>query len=306
VLERRGTEMLNRRVVLDSDAIAIEDFACRHPERRGQAVESSARHAIVLVRRGCFIRSADGVESLLDPTLAYCMNPGEEERFDHPQTNGDDCTTVALDPALVALLWGGEETLPSGPLQIPPGLDLAHRLLLAAGRRGADPDELTERAVTIAAATLEQVDSDRVAAGRPATARARRVLVDGARELLAEEPGCPLPKLARTLAVSPHHLSRIFRVATGDTISRHRRRLRTRAALERLAGGEHDLARLAADVGPIRATSAASCVQRPGRFPPRYVRRSALRRRTERRRCCSELGGVPALRSPPAFTSRSV
>jgi AraC-like DNA-binding protein len=211
--------------------------------------EPCTRHALVLVRRGCFIRTVDGVESLLDPTLAYWTNPGEEERFDHPQTNGDDCTTIALDPVLAASLWDGEEILPSGPFPVPPRLDLAHRLLLAAGRKGADPDQLIERAITVAGATLEQIDSNRVAAGRPATARARRVLVNGARELLAAEPGCPLPKLARTLAVSPHHLSRIFRLATGHTISRHRMRLRARAALERLAGGEHDLARLAADVG---------------------------------------------------------
>ncbi len=36
---------------------------------------------------------------------------------------------------------------------------------------------------------------------------------------------------------------------TGQTISRHRMRLRTRAVLERLAAGEDDLARLAADLG---------------------------------------------------------
>jgi AraC-like DNA-binding protein len=241
--------MLSKRIVLDSDGIAIEDFACRHPGRRADAVEPTTRHALVFVRRGCFIRNADGVESLLDPTLAYCMNPGEEERFDHPRTSGDDCTTIALDPALAASLWGREETLPSGPLPVPPRLDLAHRLLLAAGPNASDPEQLVERAITLAGAMLEQVDQHRVAAGRPATARTRRLLVDGARELLATEPGCPLPQLARTLGVSPHHLSRIFRVATGHTISRHRMRLRVRAALERLAGGEHDLARLAADVG---------------------------------------------------------
>jgi AraC-like DNA-binding protein len=55
--------------------------------------------------------------------------------------------------------------------------------------------------------------------------------------------------LAQALAVSPHHLSRIFRQATGHTIARHRMRLRARSALERLGDGEHDLARLAADVG---------------------------------------------------------
>jgi AraC-like DNA-binding protein len=248
VRERGDWAVLSRRIVVDSDAIAIEDFACRHPQGRGGAVEPTVRHALVFVRRGCFIRRANGVESLLDPTLAYCMNPGEEERFDHPRSNGDDCTAIALDPVLVASLWGGEGTLPSGPLPVPPQLDVAHRLLLAAGRKGADPDQLIERAITLAGATLEQVDPCRVAAGRPATARARR-LVDGTRELLAAEPGYPLPRLARTLAVSPHHLSRIFRAATGHTISRHRMRLRARAALERLADGEDNLARLAADVG---------------------------------------------------------
>jgi AraC-like DNA-binding protein len=55
--------------------------------------------------------------------------------------------------------------------------------------------------------------------------------------------------LARRLHVSPHHLSRVFAAATGVPVARHRRRLRARAALERLAGGETDLARLAADTG---------------------------------------------------------
>ena len=53
----------------------------------------------------------------------------------------------------------------------------------------------------------------------------------------------------RIPGVSAHHLSRIFRAAAGHTMSRHRMRLRARAALERLAGGERSLARLAADLG---------------------------------------------------------
>jgi AraC-like DNA-binding protein len=242
--------MLSRRVVFESAGIAIEDVACRHPGGRGATVEATRRHALVFARRGCFTRAVDGVESVVDPTLAYCMNPGEEERFDHPRTHhGDDCTTIALEPGLVASLCGGEEALPSGPVRVPPDVDLAHRLVLVAGRKGGDPDQVVERAITLVGLALEQVDPTRVAAGRPATARARRLLVDGARELLAVEPGCPLPRLARELATSPHHLSRVFRLATGHTISRHRMRLRARAALERLASGEHDLARLAADVG---------------------------------------------------------
>jgi AraC-like DNA-binding protein len=96
---------------------------------------------------------------------------------------------------------------------------------------------------------VERADPRRVAAGRPAGTRSRRALADGARELLAANPERSLPELARALAVSPHHLSRVFRAATGHTVSRHRMRLRARAALERLGGGERNLARLAADLG---------------------------------------------------------
>jgi AraC-like DNA-binding protein len=240
--------MLTSRRLLESDGVVIEAFACRHPQGVGAASELVTRHALVFARRGCFVRSSEGVEALLDPTLAYCMNPGEEERFDHPAGSGDDCTVIALDSALVASIWGGEPPLPAAPLAVSPQLDLAHRLLLARPEQ-ADRDELVERAIGVAATALELVDRRRVAAGRPSTARARRAIVDGARELLATDPGLPLPELARSLYVSPHHLSRTFRAASGHTISRHRMRLRTRAALERLSQGERHLSRLAADVG---------------------------------------------------------
>jgi AraC-like DNA-binding protein len=204
---------------------------------------------LVLVRRGCFARHTDSAESVLDPTLAYCVNPGDAQRIDHPHDDGDDCTSISLTPQLVAQLWGGDATLPSQPLATDPALDLEHRLLLAKARRRCDPDGLVETAVDLAAHLLAGVDRRRVSAGRPTTASRRRALVAGVREVLAGQPDRSLPDLGRDLAVSPHHLSRAFREETGHTIARHRMRLRARAALERLAGGERDLARLAADTG---------------------------------------------------------
>jgi len=241
--------MLSATTVFCHDGVEIADVACRHGHGRGDHLELASRHALVLVRRGCFVRSADGVETLLDPLLAYCMNRGQEQRFDHPHEHGDDCTALFLAPELIASLWGGEPTLPSATLPISPQLDLQHRLLLRAGRSEEDPHDVLERAIALIAATLAASESRRVASGRPAGTRARRALVDGARELLAAAPERSLPELARALAVSPHHLSRSFRAGTGHTISRHRMRLRTRSALERLADGEQNLARLAAELG---------------------------------------------------------
>jgi AraC-like DNA-binding protein len=244
---RKSEAVISSRTIASKDCVAVLDVACRQRAGHGHEIEYATSHALVFVRRGCFVRSADGASSLLDPTLAFCMSPGEEQRYDHPHEHGDDCTVVALDEGQLASLWGGR--LPSGALPTSPAIDLEHRLLLAAARRGGDPDELSEQAMLLAAAALEEVDAPRIASGRPATERAQRQLADGAREALAANPECSRRDLSRQLAVSPHHLSRLFRVVTGHTIARHRMRLRVRAALERLIEGEHDLARLAAEVG---------------------------------------------------------
>lgn len=240
--------MLSARTIHDRDGLEVADVACRHGRGRGSA-EEAQRHSVGFVRRGCFVRSAEGVEAVLDPSAVFFVNPGDEQRYDHPHSGGDDCTAFLLDADLAASLWGGDPTLPHQPLHSSPRLDLEQRLLLADARRGADPNEIGERAILLVAEVLKRSDRPRAESGRPTTSRARRALIDGAREALAADPGQSLPMLASALSVSPHHLSRLFSSATGHTISAHRTRLRARAALERLAGGERNLARLAADLG---------------------------------------------------------
>ncbi len=240
--------MLSFETVFLSDGIEIADVACTHRVGRGHAEWTEGR-ALVFVRRGSFSRSADGRETMLDPTFAYAINPDQEHRYDHHNDDGDDCTALYLSAEVVAQLWGGSTELPTGPLPAPPDIDLAQRVLLAVAKRGSDLHEAGERALDLVARTLAQQDGRAVASGRPSTEAARRALVDGVREMLAADRERSLPGLARELSVSPHHLSRVFRTITGHTISRHRMRLRTRDALERLAAGERNLARLAAAAG---------------------------------------------------------
>ena len=241
--------MLRARTLISRDGFELVDVACRHAAGPGPEAELSVAHAIVFVRRGCFVRSADGQDALLDPTVAYCMNPGQEQRYDHPHTGGDDCTALFLAPAVIASVGGGDPTLPSGPLHTTSRIDLTHRLLLGAGHRRSNDHEAVEAAIGLLALSLEQADARRVDSGRPGGVRARRAIVDGVRAALAEDPDRSQLELARAMSVSPHHLSRVFRSLTGRTISRHRVALRVRAALERLAAGEQNLARLAAETG---------------------------------------------------------
>src|SRR4051812_19259035 len=249
VLVCEDSAVLAMRTVAAEDGVAVFDVACSHGRGRGDAHEQAGGHAVVLVRRGCFARVADGARALLDPTVAYCMNPGEEQRYDPPHHGGDDCTSVSLAPELVVALRG-EDRLPSGPLPVSPAADVEHRLLAAATHRG-DRAEVAERALALIARVVESGHPSPRARSprRPRTDSAQRALVDGAREALAAGPDTSLAELATMLAVSPHHLSRVFRARAGHTIARHRMRLRVRSALERLAAGEHDLGRLAADAG---------------------------------------------------------
>jgi AraC-like DNA-binding protein len=228
----------------------------------------------VFVRSGCFVRTADATSAVLDPTRAYCITPGQEQRYDHPHAGGDDCTSVVLAPALLASMWGGDPTLPSGCLPSSPRVDLEHRFLLAAAGRGEPPEALHERALSLAVTALGEVDPGRVVSGRPSTARARRVLVDAAREALAADPNLPLADLAAGLDVSATHLSRLFRAGTGHTIARHRMRLRARAALERLAGGEQHLARLAAELGFADQSHLCRVIRSETGQTPSHLRRA--------------------------------
>jgi AraC-like DNA-binding protein len=267
-------DVLHSASLLALDGLELADVACRHPRGRGEAGEVANRHGIVFVRRGYFVRSADGVETVLDPTLAYCVTPSVEQRFDHPHDDGDDCTALFLDDELIQSLWGGDHDLPGGPIATTPEVDVEHRLLLAAARRNVDKHSVFERSLLLAARMLERHDPTPVGSGRPSTARARAALVEGARELLAADPRRSLTDLSDELAASPHHLSRTFRQATGRTISAHRIRLRVRAALERLAGGDDDLARLAAELGFADQSHLTRSVRAETRATPGALRRS--------------------------------
>ena len=225
----------------------------------------------MFVRRGCFHRRVNGVEGFVDPAVVYFERSADEQQIAHP-AGGDSCTALYVSETMLASLWGGELGLPDEPLPTDARTDLSHRLLVAAVARG-DVSEAVEAVVSLAADVLEQAPPERVAVGRPATAQARRRAVTATREAFAETPTACLAELAGRVALSPHHLSRVFKAETGETISRYRNRLRVRLALERLADGERCLARLAADLGFVDQAHLARVVRSEGGASPSELRR---------------------------------
>jgi AraC-like DNA-binding protein len=231
-----------RRVLVDSTDFIV-DVHCDAGRSSWSEVEQATDYALVLPRSGYFERRADGTEMLVDAGVAYFRAPGEEQQVAHPTDGGDRCTTIGFKPTFIASLWGGDPVgLPEVVFSTRP-LDLAHRQLLASLRAGAPAPDVEELVGNFVAAALAQYDARRVDSGRPASAALRRRIVRDARHLLADDPTQTLAALAHRLAVSPHHLSRIFSAATGVSVTTYRNRLRARAALERIADGERSLTR---------------------------------------------------------------
>jgi AraC-like DNA-binding protein len=233
-------------LVLSGEVIAAE-VQCRHEGPRWSQTEPADRFGIVLVRSGLFRLEVDGTQTVVDACSGYVQRPGSEQRFAHP-AGGDVCTFVSLPESEYEAVTRGAVLTADAPVLTTAGVDVRHRALVARSRAGAQPDELAERAVVLVGSVLAGLLPDAIAAGFVAAGPARR-LVDDVRQVLAENPGAPLRELAGAAGLSSYHVSRVFRRTTGVTISAFRSRLRVRRALEQLAGGQRDLARLAAETG---------------------------------------------------------
>ncbi len=82
--------------------------------------------------------------------------------------------------------------------------------------------------------------------------------------------------LGRAVNVSPFHLARSFRRQTGYTLHEYRTHLRLRAALERLAAGDEDVAVIARAVGFSSHSHLTASFHRAFGVPPSCVRKRRL------------------------------
>jgi AraC-like DNA-binding protein len=240
--------MRRARVLLGGPAVTVAEVGCAGGDASWSGEEPVTSLGVVLVRSGLFRRRVDGVEWVAEPAAGYLQRPGSTQQVAHP-CGGDVCTVITLSPGVLEPVGLAPRGPAERPLYTSPAVDMAHRVLVARARQGADRLELAERATVLAGGLLLALAPDRAGAARPGAATRAARLVDRARQLLAERTDVGLDDLAQAAGVSAYHLSRSFRRVTGLTMSRYRTRLRLRRAMERLAAGEGDLAGLAADLG---------------------------------------------------------
>jgi AraC family transcriptional regulator len=227
------------RVLVDGPLVRAGVVTCRAPRSACGGEEWTHAAELIVPLRGVFMVHRGRDVITVDANSALALGPGSEYRVSHPASDGDECLSLVLSPELHEEVCG---STPWRSWTLRPGAQLHARTLLR-----HDGDGLAGQEAALALAR------ELAAAGAPPRplGPAGRRRVARAQALLAADPGAcwRLEALAAHVGCSPYHLARQFRAVSGETIARYLLRLRLAAALERLAGGESDLARLAVDLG---------------------------------------------------------
>jgi AraC-like DNA-binding protein len=250
------------RIVFQSPSIIVGAFRCPpwHPSFRDSgAIQNDI---FVFPRRAVRLHHDGGTPFLADPGVVTLYNRGQRYRRYLVSPGGDDCEWFAVERRLLrdairhfdpTVDDRRERPLRDAFVPCPPRLYLAQRTLFERLRAGQvlDPAEVEETVLGLLGGVLNC--GYRFWGSRTASARGRhrpREIAEAARGLLSERLGDPLrlSGIASEVGVSPFHLCRAFRAATGETLHAYRNRLRLQAALERLNEGD-GLTEVALDLG---------------------------------------------------------
>jgi AraC-like DNA-binding protein len=189
-----------------------------------------------------------GAPIAADPNTALVFGMGDTYQVSHPVDGGDQCTVLVFRPELLEDALGSVKAR-HGTIHAATQLCI-HVLTYTMATGMADRLEAEESAVFVLnALTTDFSSSLSLSWQRVSAVQQRRV--QEVRALLASQPTKPwhLESVAQTAYCSPFYLARQFRAITGESIARYLLRLRLALALDHLAQGETDLARLAVELG---------------------------------------------------------
>lgn len=243
------------------------------PERRGAGWTT-----LWFVRHGVETLRAPAGTLLADPNQIVILPPMCGLQAEPSACRGERCGVVLRFPAALA------EGLAGRPASSSPGRGGVPRVVSRTPRASVELEELLA-ATAAAHPDVSRVEElalrllDRAAGALPAedarpSSDERHRLICGSKALLNARLAEPLAlvHLAGQLHCSRWHLSRIFKRATGLTLTRYLHRLRVHEAVRRLADGVSDLTDLALDLGYASHSHFTFCFRRSVGSTPSSVR----------------------------------
>lgn len=207
--------------------------------------ETPASFSLVFPLTGVFRVEVRGGPVSATPAKVLLFGSGHSQLISHPAGGHDTSAFITLGIATVGPFLDDQGRPPASAAATRPEGDLALRSMLARARLGhLSPLEIE----SFASETLHLLAGP---SGVGEISPDRRRLVHDAEEYLSTHyrSDCDLPTIARAVGSSPHHLSRVFKRATGESLSRRRMRLRLNEAVRKIEEGADDLSRVAVDCG---------------------------------------------------------
>ncbi len=223
-----------------------------------------------------------------DPNTVVFYNAGDHYRRTGIDVRGDHCDYFALRPELaleIAATFGhadgGRLGFGHGPASAPLYVSQRSIVTTLSGRDDADPVAVEEAVMTIFTRAAELAATLRTTAdGTSTTVRRHESTVRSARQVLVERAAerISLADVAGEVAVSPYHLSRIFRRYTGFTVHGFLTQLRLRSSLEHVTAPDVDLATLALELGFSSHSHFTSVFRTTFGSPPSAYRKASGQR----------------------------
>ncbi len=256
--------------VFTGELVTVGAFRCppSHP-RWAEPNCIGPGHHVVFPETAVRIAPAGAADFVTGPTDVILYDPEQEYRRHLVSAAGDRCTYLIVREDEVARIAGASH-FPRHQARLSAAAFLHSRRLRAMLR----PDSVDALAVEETALELvAEALGDAAAPRASASARQRRD-VRAVQELLAHRSAesLTLADIGREVGASPYHLARGFRLETGWSIHEYRLQLRVRTAVDRLAGGSADLARLAMELGFSSHSHLTDTFRRIFGAPPSAVR----------------------------------
>ena len=236
---------MNVRQLFSSPALTISDVWCDPGPLPVSELEAEVAFGVSYPRAGVYVHRSSMGNVVVDPTVAVFRNRGDEHCTTHPTVDGDRNTDLQFPVEVVAPMLDSRDRFRVGAIPISELIAARHRRLLSIIRRG------TSSALEIEEEALALVGSTHTLPPFPEVARHHGPIVDEARQYLAWRfrDDLDLVDIARAVGVSPFHLSRMFKRATGRSLTEYRTALRIRFVIDQLTNGESDLGRIAVEAG---------------------------------------------------------
>ena len=278
-------------VVFQSSTVTVAAFRCptTHPMFRDSGVIQN--HLFVFPRQSVELRHEGQSAFLADPNVVTLYNRGQRYSRRPVSAVGDHCEWFAVEPGVLLDAVRDHDPRvddrPDRPFRwaygpCPPRTYLAQRALFDRLRQDGPVDGLRveEGVLGLLSQVLAGVYAFLGASPHPEArvSPRQREAVEHVRRLLAERLGdsLRLKDIAREVGLSPFHLCRSFRAATGWSLHAYRNEMRLRSALERLGDG-CDITDVALDLGYSSHSHFSDAFRRLFGTTPSQARRQTSR-----------------------------